>query len=407
MYGLLGRKLSHSLSVQIHSCFGDYPYELFCREPEELDAFFADENIKAFNVTIPYKKEAYNRCDVLSPTAGKIGSVNTVVRKDGKLYGYNTDLFGFKYMASSLGADFSGKKVLVLGSGGASLTVVTAAQELGAREIIVVSRSGENNYENISKHYDSQIIVNATPVGMYPDNGKAAVDLKKYKSVEFVLDLIYNPCMTELLLEADELKIPYINGLTMLVAQGLRSAEFFFGSKFDDGLITSTENKINEGMKNIVLTGMPGCGKTTVSEIIGEKLGRKVLDTDALIEKEQGKSIPEIFSQNGENYFRDAEEKVVSQCGKELGNIISTGGGSVLRERNRKSLKQNGIIIYLNRNIEELATDGRPLSKDINAVKEIYNTRREIYENFADYKIDVDRDPAVTAERVLKCVSSL
>ena len=228
MYGLLGRKLSHSLSPQIHALFGSYPYELFCREPEELDEFFSDRTLKAYNVTIPYKVDAYNHCDELSPTAKKIGSVNTVVRKaDGTLYGDNTDYFGFDYMSESCGADYKNKKVLVLGSGGASLTVCTVAKDCGAREIIVVSRSGENNYENIHNHYDADIIVNTTPVGMFPNNGERLLDLTKFTNLSNVLDLIYNPCKTALLLDAEELGIPCANGLTMLVAQGLRAAEQF------------------------------------------------------------------------------------------------------------------------------------------------------------------------------------
>lgn len=406
MYGLLGRNLSHSLSPEIHSYFGDYQYRLFCREPDELDAFFADESIDAFNVTIPYKKEAYKRCDVLDETAEKIGCVNTVVRRNGKLYGYNTDLFGFKYAVCGAGADFKGKKVIVLGSGGASLTVQAASGELGAREIVVISRSGDNNYENLYRHYDAEIIVNTTPVGMYPNNGKAAIDLKNYKSIEFVFDLIYNPYMTALLLDAEKLGIPYINGLTMLAAQGLRSAEFFFDRKLDEGLIDKTVKGLHGNMLNIVLIGMPGCGKTTVGRLLSQMTGREAEDTDELVVKADGRTIPKIFADDGEESFRQKESAAITECGKRLGLIIATGGGAVMRECNCDALRQNGVIIYLRRSLEELETNGRPLSEDCTALKKIYKSRREIYESFADYTIDVDRDAQITAERVIKCVFS-
>ena len=405
MFGLLGRKLSHSLSPEIHSVFGDYEYELFEREENELDTFFADTSVDAFNVTIPYKVEAYNRCDVLDETAKEIGSVNTVVRKNGRLFGYNTDLYGFEYMVKKLGADFTGRKVLVLGSGGASKTAVAASRRLGAKETIVISRTGENNYDNLEKNYDASIIVNTTPVGMFPENGKAPLRLKYFKNIEFVIDLIYNPCMTALLLEARKLGIPYINGLPMLAAQALRSAEHFFSKEFDNSLIDKAVDKITADMKNIVLIGMPGCGKTTLGAYLAGKMGRECVDTDDIIVAKVGRSIPEIFSSSGENYFRDIESEAVAECGKRLGIIIATGGGAVMREENRDALAQNGIIIYLRRGIEELATGGRPLSTGENAVYEIFSKRRETYESFADYIIDVDRDVAVTAERLSKCVS--
>lgn len=405
MIGLLGKKLSHSLSPQIHSVFGDYEYDLFEREEDELDTFFADASFEAFNVTIPYKVEAYKRCDYLDETAKAIGSVNTVVRKDGKLFGYNTDLYGFEYMVKKLGADFKDKKVLVLGSGGASKTAVAASNRLGARETVIISRSGENNYDNLEKNYDAEIIVNTTPVGMFPENGKAPLSLKYFKNIEFVIDLIYNPCMTALLLEVEKLGIPCINGMPMLAAQALRSAEHFFGREFDNSLIDRAVDKITADMKNIVLIGMPGCGKTTLGAYLSEKSGREYVDTDDIIVRKDGRKIPDIFTENGEKYFREIESEAVAECGKRLGIIIATGGGAVMRENNRDALAQNGIIIYLRRDIEALATAGRPLSAGKDAVYEIFKNRKDIYESFADYIIEVDRDVAVTAERLLKCVS--
>lgn len=406
MYGLLGRSLDHSLSPQIHSLFGDYPYGFFCREENELDSFFADEKIKAFNVTVPYKIEAYNRCDFLSDTAKKIGSVNTVVRKqDGRLYGDNTDYFGFSCMAEKYGADFKNKKVLILGSGGASLAVKAVVQDSGARKTVVVSRTGKNNYQNISEHYGADIIVNTTPVGMYPHNGERLIDLKQFKSLSCVLDLIYNPMKTQLLLDADELGIPNGNGLYMLVAQGLRSAELFFGKKFDEGVIEKAYRKINNEITNIILIGMPGCGKSTVGKFLAEKLSKKLFDIDAEIEEKTSKKITEIFEEFGEEKFREIETEVIKNYCREMSMIVATGGGAVLKKENRNALKQNGIIVYLKKDINGLATEGRPLSSDEAAVKKLYNERKAIYESFADFTVEVDENAEITAERVIECIS--
>ena len=403
IYGLLGKKLSHSLSPQIHSLFGEYPYELFCREENELDSFFADEKIKAFNVTVPYKIEAYNRCDFLSDTAKKIGSVNTVVRdENGKLYGDNTDYFGFSRMAEKYGADFRNKKVLILGSGGASLAVKTVVQDSGAREIITVSRTGENHYGNIDKHFDADIIVNTTPVGMYPNNGEKLIDLKKFTSLECVLDLIYNPLKTQLLLDADELNISNGNGLYMLVAQGLRSAELFLNKKFDNSVINYAYNKIKNDETNIVLIGMPGCGKSTVGKILAEKLSKNFIDTDLEIERKTSRKIPEIFSENGEEFFREIEAEIVEENGKILGAVIATGGGAVLKTENRNALKQNGITVYLKKDLSQLSIEGRPLSKNYETLQKLYDERKFVYESFADFSVDVDSDADVTVERIIE-----
>ena len=405
MYGLLGRKLSHSLSPQIHAHFGSYNYELFCREPEELNEFFANDTLKAYNVTIPYKIEAYNRCDELSETAKKIGSVNTVIRRsDGTLYGDNTDYFGFSYMSESCGADYNGKKVLVLGSGGASLTVCAVAKDLGAEEIIVISRSGENNYDNIHKHYDADIIVNTTPVGMYPNNGERLVDLTKFRNLQNVLDLIYNPCRTRLLLDAEELGIPCANGLTMLVAQGLRAAEQFPGAKLLNKDTDSVCRLMLKEQKNIVLIGMPGCGKSTVGKILAEKLRRELLDTDEEIIKADGRTIPEIFENDGEKLFRELETSAVKNVGKQLSKVIATGGGAVMKKENRDALKQNGTVIYLKKDLSLLSLDGRPLSKNEDAVRKLYEERKDTYEAFADFTVEVNADAEITAERVIQCI---
>ena len=406
-FGLLGRKLSHSLSPQIHALFGDYRYDLFEREPEELDAFFADKTLSGFNVTIPYKVEALQRCDALSDMARRIGAVNTVIRRpDGTLFGDNTDCFGFLYLAKRCGVSFAGKKVVVLGSGGASRTVQTAAAASGAREIAVISRSGENNYQNLSRHADADVIVNTTPVGMFPRNLESPVDLTVFQNRPAVLDLIYNPRRTLLLLQAESLGLRHGNGMAMLVAQGKRSAELFLGAPQDDAIIDRVTAQMLRKQTNLVLIGMPGCGKSTVAALLGEKLRRPVLDTDAFVEAAEGKTIPELFSQSGEAAFRNAETAACEELGKHLGSVIATGGGAVLRERNRDALRQNGTIVWLRRPVTELARSGRPLSKDRDAVQVLYEQRKDIYAHFADFTVDVSSDARTTTERVISCIFS-
>ncbi len=405
MFGLLGRKLGHSLSPEIHSLLCDYEYKLYPTEPEGLDGFFSDIRLKGFNVTIPYKIEAFDRCDEISETAAKVGSVNTVIRRpDGTLYGDNTDYFGFSYMAEKCGCDFEGKKVLILGNGGASLTVRHVAADNGAKEIVVVSRTGENNYENISRHVDADIIVNTTPVGMFPNNGERLIDLSRFTNCRKALDLIYNPARTVFLLDAEKLGIDCINGLYMLVAQALRAAEIFTGKKIPLSEIDRIYDIIMCRQKNIVLVGMPGCGKSTCASLLREKTGRECIDTDAEIEK-SGERIPYIFAKYGENEFRNRETESVKSVGKLAGKIIATGGGTILREENRIALKENSTVIFLKSDIKNLATDGRPLSKDAEALVKMLEIRLPLYLETADFTVDVDPDPEITVRRILECVS--
>lgn len=400
MFGLLGRKLGHSLSPQIHSHLCDYEYKLYPTEPEKLDEFFADTRLKGFNVTIPYKVEAFNRCAELSETAKKAGSVNTVIRKpDGTLYGDNTDYFGFLYMANKIGCSFRNKKVLILGSGGASLTAQLVSADEGAKEIIVVSRNGENNYDNISLHYDADIIINTTPVGMYPNNGERLVDLSKFTKCQKALDLIYNPARTVFLLDAQKLGIDCVNGLPMLVAQALRAAEVFTGKSIPLTEIDRIHDIILGNQKNIVLVGMPGCGKSTLARLISEKTGRECVDTDSLVEL-CGETIPQIFDKYGETEFRNRETQAVKSVAKEQGRIIATGGGAILREENRTALRENSTVIFLNAPVERLATNGRPLSKDIETLRKMYEQRLPLYLETADLTVEVDADPEVTLRRI-------
>ena len=405
MFGLLGRKLGHSLSPEIHSLLCDYEYKLYPTEPENLDGFFSDTYLKGFNVTIPYKIEAFNRCDEISETAATVGSVNTVIRRpDGTLFGDNTDYFGFSYMAEKCGCDFKDKKVLILGNGGASLTVRHVAKDNGAKEIIVVSRTGKDNYENIYRHYDSDIIVNTTPVGMFPNNGERLIDLSKFTKCKKALDLIYNPARTVFLLDAEKLGIDCINGLYMLVAQAFRAAEIFTGKEIPLTEIDRIYDIIMNRQKNIVLVGMPGCGKSTCAALLKEKTMRDCIDTDAEVEK-SGEKIPDIFAKYGETEFRNRETEAVKSVSKLAGKIIATGGGAILREENRIALKENSTVIFLKSDINSLATDGRPLSKDTEALKKMLEIRLPLYYETADFTVEVDSDPEITVRRILNCVS--
>lgn len=405
MYGLLGRKLSHSLSPEIHAHLCDYEYKLYPTEPEKLDEFFADTRFKGFNVTIPYKIEAYNRCDELSETAKKAKSVNTVVRRaDGTLYGDNTDYYGFLYMAKKCGCDFKGKKVVILGNGGASKTVQLVAADEGAREIIAVDITGENNFGNIDRHYDADIIVNATPVGMYPNNGERLIDLPKFKKCRKALDLVYNPARTVFLLDAQRLGIDCINGLYMLVAQALRAAEVFTGETIPVERVDEIYEAIIKDQKNIAFVGMPGCGKSTVAALLSEKTGRVSVDTDAMVE-ECGEKIPDIFAKYGEAEFRRRETEAVKAAGKDKGKIIATGGGAILKTENRIALRENSTVIFLNAPTETLAMEGRPLSKSPEALQKMYAERLPLYLETADFSVEVDPDPEVTVRRIMECVS--
>ena len=398
--GLLGRKLGHSYSPQIHEYLGDYSYDLFEKEPEDIETFIKTGDFNGINVTIPYKKDVIPFLDELSPAAVKMGSVNTVVRRsDGTLFGHNTDYFGFTSMVHRSGIDVAGKKVLVLGSGGTSNTAVKALEDLGAN-VIIISRSGENNYGNLDLHRDASVIVNTTPVGMYPKTGIAPIDLKQFPTLEGVLDVIYNPAKTQLLLDAEALGLPHENGLWMLVAQAKEAAEYFGGKKLPDDLIEEVYRKMSAKMQNIVLIGMPGCGKSTVASLLAEKLDRTPVDADAEIEKLAEKSIPEIFTQDGEEAFRNLETQVLEALGKQSRLIIATGGGCVTKMRNYPLLHQNSSIFWLERDITQLPTDGRPLSQ-ITKLADMYVVRMPLYEAFADHRIDNNGSIKNTVHKII------
>ena len=402
--GLLGEKLGHSYSPQIHSMLADYEYELFEKSPEELEDFLKSGEFDGLNVTIPYKKSVMPYCAELSPTAAQIGSVNTIVRRsDGSLYGDNTDAFGFENLIVHNGIEVKGKKALVLGTGGASVTAQAVLKNLGASEVVVISRKGEDNYENIAKHADAEIIANTTPVGMYPNNGKAAVDLAQFPKLSGVLDVVYNPARTALLLQAERLCIPCAGGLYMLVSQAKRSCELFTGKSIPDSEIDRIERVLSHQMKNIVIIGMPGSGKTAVSTMLAERLGRKIFDTDTIVSEKAGMTIPEIFAAQGEAGFRKLETEATAEVGKLSGNIISTGGGVVTVADNYELLHQNGVIVWIERDTNKLARDGRPisLSSDLN---ELYAARLPLYERFADIKADNNGDINDTVNAIMEMI---
>ena len=386
--GLLGEKLSHSYSPAIHAELAGYEYLLYEKQPEELDAFLKSGEFDGLNVTIPYKKTVVPYCAELSAFARSIGSVNTLVRRaDGTLYGDNTDAYGFASMIRKSKIEVLGKKALVLGSGGASVTVCAVLESLQAREIVVISRNGKDNYQNLNRHADAQIIVNTTPVGMYPHNGESPANLSEFPLCEGVLDIIYNPARTALLLQAEMRGIPNIGGLHMLVAQAKRSSEQFADIEIADSEIERIETILAGSMQNIVLVGMPGSGKSSIAEALAEKLQRPLLDSDAEIVYRAGKSIPEIFAEEGEAAFRDLEAAVLADLGKRSGIILATGGGSVTRPENYPSLHQNGTIFWICREIAQLPKDGRPLSQT-NDLYAMFAVRKPKYEAFADYAID-------------------
>jgi len=388
LFGLLGEKLSHSRSPQIHALLSEYEYRLFPTPREELDAFLRSDVFAGLNVTIPYKETVLPYCDRLSEVAKRMGCVNTITRdSDGSLIGDNTDYFGFCYMLSHYFPNLSDKKALVLGSGGASKTVRIALADAGCREVVIISRSGENNYSNLSRHADAEFIVNTTPVGMYPNNGEAPLSLRHFPQLIGVADLIYNPLQTALLLEARTLGIPCANGLMMLVAQAALSSSLFTGKPVDEEKINAITAQLNFDETNLILIGMPGCGKSTLGRLLAQKYGRDFLDTDEMILTTTGRSPAQIITEDGEAAFRTIESQIITMAGAATGKIIATGGGIVTREENYAPLAQNGILLFINRDPALLSTVGRPLSANAGAVMRLYEQRLPLYRSFSDFEI--------------------
>ena len=400
--GLLGEKLGHSYSPQIHAELADYEYKLYEKAPDEVEDFVRRGDWHGLNVTIPYKKTVIPFCDELSETARAIGSVNTLLKRpDGTIFGDNTDAFGFEtLLTQTLKADISGWKALVLGTGGASVTVCAMLRKRGA-QVVPISRSGKDNYTNLEWHRDAKLLVNTTPVGMYPKNGASLVDLGVFPKLEAVLDVVYNPARTALLLQAEKRGIPCAGGLTMLVAQAKRSAEIFLGHALPDGEIARITRQLARQMQNVILIGMPGSGKSTVGRLLAEKLGRPLLEADKELEKAAGMSIPVIFANEGEAGFRKRETRILSDLGKQSGTVISTGGGCVTREENYPLLHQNGVIVWIRRDLNSLAREGRPLSLNAD-LSAMYTVRAPLYERFADFAVDNDGNAEDTVNSILE-----
>lgn len=386
-YGLIGEKLSHSFSPEIHAQFSSEEYLLKELAPSEVGEFLLNRDFLGINVTIPYKQTVMEYLDEISPVAKRIGAVNTIVNDNGKLKGYNTDYYGLKFMLSSANITLKGKTVAILGSGGASKTVIALCEDEGAKEILVVSRSGKINYENVSE-CDVNVIINASPVGMYPNNGGCLVNLNDFPSLEGVADLVYNPATTELLRRAKIKGINNANGLAMLVAQAKKARELFDNASISDEQNAIVTKKLQNQLKNIVLVGMPGSGKTTIGKAIARKTNRTFIDTDVEFEKETGITCSQYITQYGEQAFRDKETQVVERVAKLSKCVIATGGGAVLREQNRIALQSNSTIVWIKRNLDGLPLTNRPLSKDRETIKKMYSFRAPIYQSVCDFQVE-------------------
>ena len=404
-YGCIGEHLPHSFSKEIHGQIGGYAYELKELTPEELPAFMAARSFHGINVTIPYKQAVIPFLDEIDETARAIGAVNTVVNRNGKLYGFNTDLDGLTRLIRRIGLDLSGKKVLIPGTGGTSRTAAFAAEKLGAREIRKISRTGRDGsltYEEaLRDHTDAEIILNTTPCGMYPEPDAQPLPLEPFHRLEGVADVIYNPLRTRLVLDARSRGIPAEGGLYMLVAQAVRASEHFLDTVYPDGLTDRIYEQILRQKENIVLIGMPGSGKSAVGRILAEKTGRSLADTDQLITEKAGKPIPDIFRENGEPAFRDLETEIIRALSKQGGQIISTGGGAVLRPENVTALRQNGRLFWLDRDPKALVpTDDRPLADTAEKMKQLYRVREPVYRAAADEIIPVTGTPEDAADNI-------
>lgn len=404
-YGILGERLSSSSAPRAHALLWNDAFTVHEVPPEELGAFLARRAFRGLTVSMPYKKAVIPFCDALDPLAERIGSVNALlVEPDGSLKGYNTDYYGFAWMVKRAGVNLQGAKVLVLGTGGTAAAAEAVAADLGAREVVPVSRGGEADYTSVyALHSDAEVIVNATPVGMYPDNGSQPIRLTGFRQCRCVLDMIYNPLRTTFLLEAEHCGIPCEGGLTMFVAQAKRAAEIFSGKEILEARIGEVCTRLMEEGCNIVLIGMPGSGKSYFGKLIAKQFGRRFIDMDAYIEQAQGRTIPEIFAQQGEPAFRDMEVEASRVLGCRTGLVISTGGGTVVRKESMDALRQNGCVFFVDRPLPELATEGRPLSEGgESTLRRLYDARIGLYTGYAD--VSISNAAGMNAERIAETV---
>ena len=402
-FGLLGRTLGHSFSPHIHSALGNTNYELFEREPSQLQEFFDDQELQGINITFPYKVNALEACDVVDPRAERIGCVNTMVRKDGKWHGYNTDYDGFVFTLQHAGIDVAGKECIILGDGASSATVHVALEDLGAKSITHLSRKTPPFYDDAPNYYETaQIIINCTPIGMYPHNPANLIDITQFSKLEGVVDLIYNPRRTILLLQAEMMDIPHCDGLPFLVAQGVETANHFQCESFGTKEIEQILRDMRREKENIILIGMPGVGKTTVGKALGEKMGRTCIDVDQELEKEIG-DISTYITEQGEPAFREKEAEMIAKLGTQTGLVISTGGGCVTVPKNFAHLRQNSRIYQLTQPIENLSTTGRVLSSGgIERLRELEEIRTPMYESFAQCIIEHNRNAPETVAAILE-----
>ena len=402
-FGLLGRTLGHSFSPRIHNALGNTNYELFEREPSQLQEFFADQELQGINITFPYKVNALEACDVVDSRAERIGCVNTMVRKDGKWHGYNTDYDGFVFTLKHASIDVSGKECIILGDGASSATVHVALEDLGAKSITHLSRKTAPLYTDAPNYYETaQIIINCTPIGMYPHNPASLIDIMQFAKLEGVVDLIYNPRRTVLLLQAEMMDIPHCDGLPFLVAQGVEAANHFQGESFGTNEIEQILRDMRREKENIILIGMPGVGKTTVGKAIGKEMGRTCIDVDQELAKEIG-DISTYITEQGEAAFREKEAEMIAKLGTETGLVISTGGGCVTVPKNYAHLRQNGRIYQLTQPVEKLSTSGRVLSSGgIGRLRELEETRTPMYESFAQCIVEHNRNAPETVAAILE-----
>ena len=404
-YGLIGEKLGHSFSREIHEKLGRYEYEIVELAADKLPGFLEQKNFDGINVTIPYKQAVIPYLDEISDSAKEIGAVNTIVNRNGKLTGYNTDASGLKMLMNRAGADPAGRTVMIAGSGGTSRTAEWVARDMGASQVVRLSRSGRNGavtYETAYEKYaGAEILINTTPSGMYPDIEGMPVDLSRFSCIESVIDVIYNPLRTGLVSGARKQGIRAENGLYMLVAQAMQAAELFTGTPADDEETERIYREVLAEKSSIVLVGMPGSGKSTVGRILADQLGRDLIETDEMIKLETGMEIPEIFDRYGETYFRDLESIIIYRSSETGGKIISTGGGAVLRPENTDNLRRNGTIVFLDRPPEELIpTDDRPLADSMDKILLLYEKRYPLYTGAADIRIRVCGTPEETADMI-------
>lgn len=406
--GLIGNPLGHSFSPRLHAAFGTADYELRPLESRELEKFFAVRDFRGINVTIPYKRDVIPFLDELHESARICDAVNTVVNRGGRLTGYNTDAYGMNFAMNCAGIHLAGKHVLVLGSGGTSHTACALAKREGAASVTVVSRSGEVNYSNVADRRETQVVINTTPVGMFPNAAAAPLDLGIFPALEGVFDAVFNPLRTRLVMQAQAIGIPAGSGLLMLTAQAKAANMLFRGEEYSEPSHDSAEGKeilkvwraITRDLTDIVLVGMPSSGKTTLGKIVAEKLSRQFFDTDALIVSRTGKDIPTIFRERGEEGFREEERAVVAECAAKTGAVIATGGGAPLSEENRLNLKSNGFVVFCDRDTDKLETAGRPLSRDRETLVKMREARLPVYTAFADAEVCNDGAPEECAEKI-------